>query len=111
MKFESADGVTFDDNELPESLRDLVPLLQKWGVVCDLARSKLKDSASTQELEEFVARFEPWIEETVQFVSTGEKNSELSCYLMTLLEFYDEACGELGLRSETADFPDDSEDR
>jgi len=42
-----------DVNEVPEHLRDLIPLAFKWGIGDDVVRSELEESSSEEEKEEF----------------------------------------------------------
>jgi hypothetical protein len=42
-----------DLNEVPEHLRDLVPLAYKWGIGDDVVRSELEESSSDQEKQVF----------------------------------------------------------
>jgi hypothetical protein len=69
---QSADGIDFDREKIPPSLRHLVPLIRQWSIGDDERRSEKIDEASTQELRRFWKMVSPHLAEIEKFLTSFE---------------------------------------
>ncbi len=53
---ENRPTIFLDPREVPEHLRDLIPMAEKWGIGDDIIRSDVEDKASQAEKEELSRR-------------------------------------------------------
>jgi hypothetical protein len=89
-----------DPNNLPEDLRDLFPLLARWGVPDDGERSDLVSEAKAPALQRLVDRVEPRMARIAEFLKEhGEEDSGEVFALDALAQCAMEARQELTKRS------------
>ena len=61
-----------DPNVVPENLRDILPLAEKWGIADDIFREDYQDKASAEEKQELVNALDGrWIDITKWLDSFG----------------------------------------
>ena len=95
--FQSSERVdkemVLDANEVPESLRHLVPLAEKWGIGDDVERGEFMDSATRQELDELEKYVGPKMQEIGDWLSSYPEGyySDTTYFFTYLMVSYDEA--------------------
>ena len=85
--------IELDPSKVPEDLRDLIPVAERWGIGDDVLRSALEEQASEEEKEQFrealrgrTARITEWLD------SFGDEMlSEEAGTFMYMLEALDES--------------------
>ena len=86
---------------IPPSLRDLVPLVEKWGRVADTTRHAAAESATNSELRkvsEALAGRHREIEDWLYSFDQGEPLTDEAAAFQSLVLFELEECGGPGLR-------------
>lgn len=58
------------EDEVPESLRDLIPLARKFGIGCDAERDVIMKAASLEELSDLKSRVMPRQQEITDWLET-----------------------------------------
>jgi hypothetical protein len=86
----------FDIEKIPEDLRDLAPLAQKWGVGDDAVRAELIESAAAVELQALRATVAPRATRITEWLDSFPHNtlSNEAAAFMYLLEVVDEMMNE-----------------
>lgn len=81
--------------EVPDSLRNLVPLAKKWGIGDDGDRGDILEAASAQELEELGKRVGPRMQEIADWLDTYSEEqmaqSDTAGFYLYLMCAYEEA--------------------
>lgn len=57
---ENRPSISLDTRKVPEKLRHLIPLAEKFGVGCDITRHDLGSKTSTQEKQNLSAALKDW---------------------------------------------------
>lgn len=90
---------TADRRALPEDLRDLHPLLEKWGKTDDAERSDLVERADNDALDQLVNRVRPKLGRIAEFLSdTAPQDADLAGSLDALAQAAMEAEREIARR-------------
>jgi hypothetical protein len=86
----------FNPAQVPDDLRDLAPLAQKWGIGDDLLRNELIDSASPAELQALRDAVLPKMDRITQWLDSFPPDalSPEAAAFMYLLEVVDELANE-----------------
>ena len=86
----------FDLDKVPEDLRDLAPLAQKWGLGDDAVRGALLESAAAAELQALRDTVAPRTARITEWLDSFPHNalSNEAAAFMYLLEFIDELSNE-----------------
>ena len=94
---ENQPDIRIDPEKVPEHLRDLIPMAEKWGIGDDIIRSDLEEKATETEKKEFqealrgrTAQVTTWLD---SFDDDSDTNSmtEEAGYFMYMLEGLDES--------------------
>ena len=86
MTFE-AEGMQFEEDELPSQFQDLIPLLSRWCIGDDVQRIETIESASTEELQRLIASVTPKFEAIDSYLrSFGIHPPHTACLLGGLSE-------------------------
>lgn len=86
----------FNPKNIPESLRDLIPLAQKWGIDDDIIRDDLQEKASDDEKEALKSALGGRIkdiDEWLDIFGVGLKTDEAAAFMYMLL-----GLDEIGIR-------------
>jgi hypothetical protein len=92
----SVSATPFDIDKVPEDLRDLAPLAQKWGIPDDAVRAALIESASDAELQALRDTVAPRTTRITEWLDSFPHNalSNEAATFMYLLEVVDEMMNE-----------------
>ena len=79
---------------VPDNIRDLVPLAQKWGVTCDVTRHDMAEKAGEAELKAFAAALKGRHADIVDFLySTKDVSNEQAAFQAMLVLELEECNG------------------
>jgi len=90
---ENRPDIKIDPMKVPENLRDLIPMAEKWGVGDDIIRSDIEKNASDTEKEAFRSKLKGRTKQVNDWLdSYGEKQTmpEDAAHFMYMLEALDE---------------------
>ena len=90
---ENRPDIKIDPMQVPENLRDLIPMAEKWGVSDDIIRSDIEEKASDAEREAFRAKLKGRTKQVTDWLdSFGAERpmSEEAGHFMYMLEALDE---------------------
>ena len=90
----SSTRTQIDHLEVPEHLRDLIPLAELWGIGDDVVRNEIWQGATPQEKKDLKYRLQGRIEEITQWLDELDKTGSATSaagYFMFLLEGLDES--------------------
>ena len=90
---ENRPDIKIDPMKVPENLRDLIPMAEKWGVGDDIIRSDIEEKASITEKEAFRANLKGRTKQVNDWLDSygeGRTMSEEASHFMYMLEALDE---------------------
>lgn len=93
--------IILDANEVPENLRDLIPLAERWGIGDDAERGEVMESATHQELVDLEEKVSPKMIEIWEWLSgySDVHYSDTTSYFTYLMV----ACDEVDIYLENCD--------
>lgn len=88
----SLDKNTIDLDGLPDSLRILVPLTEKWSISDDELRSELIETFNSYDKKLIIAKVEPLISEIKDYLDNFKENplTDIAQKICNLTELYEE---------------------
>lgn len=90
---ENRPEIKIDPDKVPENLRSLIFMAEKWGIGDDVIRSDFEDKASEAEKQEFRAKLTGRTKEVTEWLDSfkdGWEMSEEAGHFMYMLEALDE---------------------
>jgi len=82
-----------DPEQVPEHLRDLIPLAEKWGIGDDIIRDDFESKAGESEKDEFRAKLRgrtKQVNDWLDSFEAGKPMPEAAAHFMYMLEALDE---------------------
>ena len=89
---ENRPAIIIDPSEVPENLRDLIPMAEFWGVGDDIIRDDIEEKASDQQKQEFRTKLAGRTKDVNAWLDSfgdGEMSDEAG-HFMYMLEALDE---------------------
>jgi hypothetical protein len=89
---ENRPAITIDPWEVPENLRDLIPMAEFWGVGDDIIRDDIEEKASDEQKQEFRTKLAGRAQDVNAWLNSlgdGEMSDEAG-HFMYMLEAFDE---------------------
>ena len=74
-RYVDAEGVAIDPARVPEDLRPLLPLAERWAIGDDVERAAFIESASDHECEAFIDAVEPFMDAVEAFCGAGRSRT------------------------------------
>jgi hypothetical protein len=90
---ENRPDINIDPENVPENLRDLIPIAEKWGIGDDVIRDDFEKKTTDFEKEEFTSRLKGRTVEVTAWLDSfkdGFEMSEEAGHFMYMLEALDE---------------------
>lgn len=95
---ENRPRIEIDPSRVPEHLRDLIPMAEKWGVGDDIIRDDMEQKASEEEKNEFknalrgrTAQVTAWLDSFDDDPDSASLMTEEAGHFMYMLEALDES--------------------
>lgn len=90
---ENRPDIRLDPMQVPESLRDLIPMAEEWGVGDDIIRSDIEEKASDTKKEAFTAKLKGRTKQVTDWLDTYGTDQPMpkeAAHFMYMLEALDE---------------------
>ena len=88
LTIENYQPPNLDPNQVPDDLRDLLPLAKKWGIGDDIIRDDMRQKSSTAEKRELIQQLEGKTQRINNWLDTFDNDEftpESSAFLFLLL--------------------------
>ena len=90
---ENRPEVNISPERVPQNLRDLIPIAEKWGINDDIIRDDFEENASQEDKDDFVAALKGRTKDVTRWLDSlaeGQPMSDEAAHFMFMLEALDE---------------------
>ena len=92
---ESAPKIVVNPHEVPENFRQLIPLVERWAISCDVRRGDYFDKQPDEDIDTFYKTVEPYVDPINKWLDEQDDDvanwSEAAVHFMYFLKSHCDA--------------------